>query len=107
MVTSPNYPCNYPNKLNRTTTITAKEGMVVELEFTAFNTYSGSDTLTILDNDGTVLSKERSGDCLPPKMWSRTNVVHLRFVTDSEVTSTGWSANWTSVTPTGYHSNLT
>ena len=107
MVTSPNYPCNYPNKLNRTTTITAREGMVVELEFTAFNTESGLDTLTILDNDGTVLSQERSGDCLPPKMWSRTNVVHLQFVTDGSDTRTGWSANWTSVTPTGYKSNLT
>ena len=106
-VFSPNYPCNYPNTLNRTTTITAKEGMVVELEFTAFNTYSGFDTLKILDNDGTVLSKERSGDCLPPKMWSRTNVVHLRFVTDAKYTRTGWSANWASVAPTGYHSNMT
>ena len=107
MVTSPNYPCNYPNKLNRTTTITAKEGMVVELEFTAFNTDSGRDTLTILDNDGTVLSQERSGDCLPPKMWSRTNVVHLQFVTDISDTKTGWSANWTSAAPTGFHSNMT
>ena len=107
VVTSPNYPCNYPKKLNRLTTITAQEGMVVELEFTAFNTYSGSDTLTILDNDGTVLSKEINGDCLPPKMWSRTNVVHLRFVTDSGGTRTGWSANWASVAPTGCTSNLT
>ena len=81
--------------------------MVVELEFTAFNTEPGRDTLTILDNDGTVLSQERSGDCLPPKMWSRTNVVHLQFVTDGSDTRTGWSANWTSVTPTGYKSNLT
>ena len=105
IVTSPNYPENYPNDFKRTYTITAKEGMVVELEFTAFNTgsyYYGDDTLTILDNDGTVLSKERSGDCLPPKMWSRTNVVHLRFVTDSGATYAGWSANWASVTPTGY-----
>ena len=81
--------------------------MVVELEFTAFNTETGFDTLTILDNDGTVLSKEINGDCLPPKMWSRTNVVHLQFVTDGIFTSTGWSANWASVAPTGYHSNLT
>ena len=81
--------------------------MVVELDFTAFKTESGNDTLSILDNDGTVLSKERSGDCLPPKMWSRTNVVHLQFVTDEYGTSTGWSANWTSVAPTGYHSNMT
>ena len=82
--------------------------MVVELDFTAFKTESGLDTLTILDNDGTVLSNEISGDCVPPKMWSRTNVVHLQFVTDSDWdTRTGWSANWTSVTPTGYKSNLT
>ena len=82
--------------------------MVVELEFTAFNTRSGwdVDTLTILDNDGTVLSKEISGDCLPPKMWSRTNVVHLRFVTDGYGTRTGWSANWASVATTGHHSNM-
>ena len=82
---------------------------MVELEFTAFNTESGwgVDTLKILDNDGTVLSQERSGDCLPPKMWSRTNVVHLQFGTDEYGTSTGWSADWTSVAPTGYHSNLT
>ena len=109
VVTSPNYPCNYPKNLNRTTTITAKEGMVVELDFTDFNTesgydFGGDDTLTILDNDGTVLSQERSGDCLPPKMWSRTNVVHLRFVTNSYFTRTGWSANWASVAPTGYTS---
>ena len=81
--------------------------MVVELVFTAFNIESGYDTLSILDNDGTVLSKERSGDCLPPKMWSRTNVVHLQFVTSYYRTRTGWSANWASVAPTGYHSNLT
>ena len=107
VVTSPNYPCNYPKNLNRTTTITAKEGMVVELEFTAFKTDLGRDTLTILDNDRTVLSNKRSGDCLPPKMWSRTNVVHLQFVTDRYITRTGWSANWASVAPTGYHSNKT
>ena len=81
--------------------------MVVELEFTAFNTESGDDTLTIRDNDGTVLSKEINGDCLPPKMKSRTNVVHLKFVTNEGDTRTGWSANWTSVAPTGYHSNKT
>ena len=51
--------------------------MVVEIDFTAFST-TDWDTLTILDNDGFVLSQERSGDCLPPKMWSRTNVVHLQ-----------------------------
>ena len=79
-----------------------KEGMVVVLEFTAFNTRS-NDKLTIRDGDGTILMQERSGDCLPGKIWSRTNVVHLHFYTDRRYTRTGWSANWTASTPTGDH----
>ena len=102
VVTSPNYPCNYPNNLNTTETISVKEGMVVVLEFTAFNTESGDDKLTIRDGDGTILMQERSGDCLPGKIWSRTNIVHLHFVTSRYITTrTGWSANWTASTPTG------
>ena len=46
---------------------------------------------------------ERSGTCLPGKIWSRTNVVHLHFYTDEYGTWTGWSANWTASTPTGDH----
>ena len=116
VVTSPNYPtCNYPNNLNTTETISVEEGMVVVLEFTAFDTESGDDKLTIRDGDGTILMQERSGDCLPGKIWSRTNVVHLHFYTDdfnydydydyldSSTTRTGWSANWTASTPTGDH----
>ena len=103
MVTSPNYPCNYPNKLNQTETITAKEGMVVDLEFTAFETddYWGDDKLEIQDNDGTILLPARSGSNLPPPIRSRTNIVHLQFVTDRYSTRTGWSATWTSAKSTG------
>ena len=104
VVTSPNYPtCNYPNNLNTTETISVREGMVVVLEFTAFDIESGDDKLTIRDGDGTILMPERSGDCLPGKIWSRTNVVHLHFFTDYKYTRTGWSANWTASTPTGDH----
>ena len=101
MVTSPNYPCNYPNKLNHTETITAKEGMVVDLEFTVFQTESEHDKLEIQDNDGTILLPARGGSDLPPPIRSRTNVVRLRFVTDGDRTQTGWSANWTSAKLTG------
>ena len=100
MVTSPNYPCNYPNKLNQTETITAKEGMVVDLEFTVFQT-EWSDKLEIQDNDGTILLPARGGSDLPPPIRSRTNVVHLQFVTNGELTQTGWSATWTSAKLTG------
>ena len=89
VVTSPNYPsCNYPNNLNTTETISVKEGMVAVLEFTAFNT-SYSDKLTIRDGDGTTLMEERSGECLPGKIWSKTNAAHLQFYTDSNLLSCG------------------
>ena len=105
VVTSPNYPsCNYPNNLNTTETITVKEGMVVVLEFTAFNTEADFDKLTIRDGDGTILMEERSGGCLPGKIWSKTNVVHLHFDTDGwGSTRTGWNATWAASTPTGDH----
>ena len=99
-VFSPNFPCNYPKNFNRTTTITAKEGMVVDLEFTFFKT-GWSDKLEIQDNDGTILLPARGGSDLPPPIRSRTNVVHLNFVSDGSLTRTGWSANWTSAKLTG------
>ena len=101
MVTSPNYPCNYPNNLNQTETIIAKEGLVVDLEFTVFKTESEFDKLKIQDNDGTILLPVRGGSALPPPIRSRTNVVHLRSVTDRHSTRTGWSATWTSAKSTG------
>ena len=103
VVTSPNYPCNYPNNLKTTETITVKEGMVVVLEFTAFNTEANYDKLTIRDGDGTTLMEERSDECLPGKIWSRTNVVHLQFDTDGGITRHGWNATWAASTPTGDH----
>ena len=77
--------------------------MVVVLEFTAFNTESDYDKLTIRDGDGTILMQERSGKCLPGKIWSRTNVVHLHFDTSYFNTQTGWNATWAASTPTGDH----
>ena len=112
MVTSLNYPCKYPGNLKQTETIIAKEGMVVDLEFTAFKTW-WYDELKIQDNDGTILLPARTGHDLPPPVRSRTNVVHLQFVTRwinycarricnfGYITRRGWSATWTSAKLTG------
>ena len=89
--------------MNVTETITVKEGMVVVLEFTAFNTEAKRDKLTIRDGDGTILMEERSGECLPGKIWSKTNVVNLQFYTDRSDTRTGWNATWAASMPTGDH----
>ena len=94
VVTSPNYPCYYPNNLNTTETISVREGMVVVLEFTAFD-IEYSDKLTIRDGDGTILIAEKSGKDLPSQIVSVTNVVHLDFYSDRSSTRAGWSATWT------------
>ena len=76
--------------------------MVVVLEFTAFDTFYG-DKLTIRDDDGTILMAARGGECLPGKIWSKTNVVHLQFDTNWFYTQTGWNATWAASMLTGNH----
>ena len=73
----------------------------MDLEFTAFKTWWSGEKLEIQDNDGTILLPARGGSDLPPPIRSRTNVVHLQFVTDWSGTETGWSATWTSAKLTG------
>ena len=73
------------------------------IEFTAFKTEANYDKLTIRDGDGTILMEERSGKCLPGKIWSGTNVVNLHFDTSYYITRTGWNATWAASAPTGDH----
>jgi len=103
VVTSPNYPSNYDNNLDKTETITAAEGLVLRLEFTAFDVEDdGScayDHLEIVDGDGTILMDKTCGDALPPVFMSNTNQVDLIFKTDSSVTKSGWAVKWSAVSP--------
>jgi len=93
VVTSPNYPRSYPNDLRKTETIRVDDGMVLTLQFTAFNTEQCCDKLTIRDENGKILMERRSGTSLPPNITSRNNV-HLDFHTDQDSVRSGWSANW-------------
>jgi len=103
VVTSPNYPNNYDDNLNKTETITVAEGLVLRLEFTAFNVEDhGScayDHLKIVDGDGTILMDKTCGDALPPVFMSNTNHVDLIFETDHSVTKSGWAVKWSAVSP--------
>ena len=103
MLTSPNYPDNYPNNVERTDIIEVDEGLVVALKFTAFNVESCStcrcDHLTIQDGDGTTLMEKRCGSSLPANtIISTSNRVELYFKTDSSGTRSGWSVTWIAVT---------
>ena len=125
-VVSPNHPNIYPNNIKRTEVIEVDEGLVISLEFTAFDIeYRGScrwDHLTITDGDGTTLMGKSCGNVityaieiedqpsiyspLPFSITSRTNIVMLVFITDSSNDSgdyasasgpSGWSVNWRAV----------
>ena len=111
VVTSPNYPGYYPNPLEKTETIQVEEGLIISLQFTAFDIYTCHtchiytcrwDHLTITDGDGTTLMEKSCGNSLPAAIRSTSNIVNLLFSTDSTnggVTFSGWSVNWSAVTP--------
>ena len=119
MVTSPNYPGNYPNNLEKTETIQVEQGLIISIQFTSFSVqYGGSscayDHLTITDGDGTTLMEKscghsysnvviggqsQYGSSSPPAITSKTNLVNLVFSTDYSVTYPGWSVSWRAVTP--------
>ena len=66
MVTSPNHPGYYPNSLEVTETIQVEQGLIISLQFTAFDIEPcGSncvcDHLTITDGDGTILMEKSCG----------------------------------------------
>ena len=103
MLTSPNYPNDYPNNVERTDIIEVDEGLVVALKFTAFNVESHKtcdyDHLTIRDGDGTTLMKKRCGSSLPATtILSTSNRVELYFMADyyGDMNS-GWSVSWSAV----------
>ena len=125
VVSSPNYPGNYPNNHHSTQIIEVEQGLIVLLKFTAFdieyqwNTNGitcAFDHLTITDGDGSVLMEKSCGSTkhgnvaignqlifssLPPDVRSRSNVVNLEFSTDYRGVMTGWSVTWSAVAPSG------
>ena len=108
VVTSPNYPGNYPNNLEKTETIQVEEGLIISLHFNAFHIQSqttcGYDHLTITDGDGTTLMEKSCGiiyyyTTMPADIRSTSNIVKLVFITDRTTSKTGWSVSWSAVSP--------
>ena len=103
VVTSPNYPNNYTNNFERTDTIQVAEGLIISLQFSAFQIEYHStcdfDHLTITDGDGTTLMEKSCGFSLPAAITSRSNMTKVVFSTDGSNTESGFSLSWTAVTP--------
>ena len=109
----------YPTDFHRTDTIQVEEGLILLLQFTAFDIYYRPncewDHLTITDNDGTTLLEKSCGSTsssnviiggknigssLPAAIRSRSNIVNLVFHTDSfSYRAGGWRVRWSAVKP--------
>ncbi|XP_078494131.1 scavenger receptor cysteine-rich domain-containing protein DMBT1-like [Ciona intestinalis] len=97
-ITSPNYPNNYPNNADCTWTITASDGMRVQLNLIRLSTERSYDYLTI-SSDGTQLARI-SGTYLNRIYTSIGNTLTLRFTSDRSVTRSGFNATFVEVYPT-------
>ena len=69
----------------------------MSIHFTVFAT--AGDYLSITDGDGTTLMGRTKGYSKPANITSKTNVVKLLFTTNEDHSRTGWSVNWSAVTP--------
>ncbi|XP_078494029.1 cubilin [Ciona intestinalis] len=98
LITSPNYPNNYPNNANCTWTITASDGMRVQLNLIRFSTERNYDHLTI-SSDGTMLARN-SGTYSNRIYTSIGNTLTLRFTSDRSFTRSGFNATFVEFDPT-------
>ena len=104
VVTSPNFPDDYPHNLYKTETIKVRDGLTISLQFIDFDIHIASsgycyDHLAIMDGNGTTLMEESCGSSLPAKITSTTNTVDLIFITSSVNSKPGWKVIWSAVTP--------
>ena len=111
VLTSPNYPERYPESHDSTQTITVAEGKTIRLQWTDIDTEPEHDYVQAVDADGTKLMGKISGNMCgsgSAALWdvedrvcegrvfeSSSNIVHIKFHTDSTEQRTGWRLEWT------------
>ncbi|XP_071498050.1 uncharacterized protein [Diadema antillarum] len=87
ILTSPNYPGNYPNHANEMWTVTAPVGYRVRAHFLDFQLEHEYDYLYIGDQEQ---EEEHTGYSLPKNFTSRENVLWVRFTSDSLIVARGF-----------------
>ncbi|XP_060104406.1 cubilin [Heteronotia binoei] len=111
VVSSPNYPNHYPNRMMCIYRISVRNNKQIALHFTNFSLESARcsrDYVEIRDGgyETSPLVGKYCGDTLPPMTISHSNKLWIKFVSDVYVTSTGFSAYWDG-TSTGCGGTLT
>ena len=100
VLTSPNYPQDYPNSQDSEQEIRVAEGKTIKMRFTDFSTEARYDYVVITD-DGTDLTTESGGKEPYPGGWlgprwivSKTNRVLVKFHTNGNIQRKGWRLEW-------------
>ncbi|XP_068687121.1 tolloid-like protein 1 isoform X1 [Montipora foliosa] len=98
---SPNYPSSYPHRLNCSWSITVTPGSYIYLQFSNFSLeYGGShcpfEYVEVSDSNYPLFSTQikRCGGESPWCVWSTSNVLHVRFVTDFSGSASGFMAHY-------------
>ena len=94
VLTSPNYPEDYPNNLNLFYGIQVPEGNTIWLRFTELTLEPFADKIRVTDRDGTLLGDSSHYPNSGMQFVSRTNTVEVHFHTDSSTTKRGWRLEW-------------
>lgn len=105
IVTSPNYPDNYPDNKVCGVLIQAAPGHLINLTFLAFNTEDGYDIVTVYDNDSeddTRKIGDYSGKKVPDTITSTSNNLYIKFSSDLVKNFSGFSALYTSFASSDY-----
>lgn len=96
-------PGHYDHNENYTFTICIPGAQTISLNFTSFCTERNYDILRVfdgIDTFATQLGPGYSGTNMPPAITSTGQYLTFHFVSDANVTCTGWTANWTTVIDT-------
>ena len=109
MITSPNYPSNYPHNKDKEYKLEAGKGARVSLTFTHFALEEEEvailpggpeceyDWVKVMDGNGTELMAKACGSTLPGKVTSKTSTMVVKFHSDESVNDKGFRAQWEEV----------
>ncbi|MFN8166218.1 MAG: CUB domain-containing protein [Bacteroidia bacterium] len=91
---------NYSNNSNIVESFCSSNSTCIQVVFTAFNTQTNKDTLTVFDGPNTSSTRIGvfSGNSLPPMLVASSGCLTFRFKSDGSTNNSGWAAILSCVT---------
>jgi len=101
VITSPNYPSDYPNRISYWWSAWTGGGLVWRVTFNDFETEQGYDVVRIYDGPSasSPLLLTASGSGLPSTVYTTQSDLYITFDSDDSETRRGFSLNYDNVQP--------